>query len=353
MIIKTPEFAKKFNRDLSWIVINKNRPLKFKGSYILKNYGDIITDIDIDCMVKFNNKLLNILVNIINKTQNPQNPFTFLQLNLGYYKEFRFPWIIDNRGGCQYNLDKTREWYENLKKNNLLPLEVINSLHKQLFEDKLNLKILLGIEKQLYSYSKIIWNVNDILRGYKIFKGTSYFLLDELKNENFILEYLYKYNNNYVSVDFALRDKDIKIDSIKKVMNSFYTQDLYQILKKFKWKLKDNDRIEFVGTLKKFELLIALIYQVNIIFKIQMHQFTRKLKDQRIMNSIISQIYQNLLENLKYINSNISWKILEINSIFKILNQKLNHELENIIPYYLNKLMIKQHIRIIYSLINC
>ena len=118
MIIKTKEFDEMLTKDILDITINKQRPYSIKGSYRIKEYGDIITDLDFTGFVFFNEKFIEILKNIINKNKN-SNKFIFLHLDCGKYVDFDVPWKIDSKGGCNFDLDQLYSWFENFKKNYL------------------------------------------------------------------------------------------------------------------------------------------------------------------------------------------------------------------------------------------
>ena len=84
MFLKTLDFDKQLKNDIKYITVNNFKPMIIKGSYPKKKIGDIITDIDFESQVYYNDKLLDIINNNINKS----NKFIFLQLNCGVNKYF-------------------------------------------------------------------------------------------------------------------------------------------------------------------------------------------------------------------------------------------------------------------------
>jgi hypothetical protein len=193
MITKTTEFMRDFENDLKWININKSKPLIFKGSYTVKELGDILSDIDIQANVSYNSRLLSIVSNIIKKNNSNQSPFTFLQLIVGKYEEFIFPWYIYNDGKCYYNTEKTRIWYNNLIEKKILPKTLETYVYSKLFSNNIQISNLIEVENSLHLYANIIWTENDIIKGYKHVRGINYDLISIVKKEIPVLEYIYTY----------------------------------------------------------------------------------------------------------------------------------------------------------------
>jgi len=330
MITKSLEFDEKLKCDLQWVNINKNKEPKMKGSYKIKENGDILSDIDIEINVYFNQNLLKIIHNIIIKNKNNSSPFTFIHLIVGKYIEFKLPWILDNEGGIYYDQEKTKQWFFNIKE--LVPVKLSDCIEKKIFSSEISIKELIDIENSLFEYSNILWEQNDILKGYKYVRGILYNLLDEMKLEIPVMEYVYCYNNQYINVDVALYDRRYKVEPYGK-MYKYYTNNSYKIMKIFRWKIDPLYKEEYFDTMKKVEVFVSLKYQINTIEKILLHHSKRQLKEKIKMEFILNNMYDNL--NI----SDISLDKLSVK-----LDNDINCILQDSVEYYLNKLSDKNDI---------
>jgi hypothetical protein len=339
MITKTTEFMRDFENDLNWININKSKPLIFKGSYTVKELGDILSDIDIQANVSYNSRLLSIVSNIIKKNNSNQSPFTFLQLIVGKYEEFIFPWYIYNDGKCYYNTEKTRIWYNNLIEKKILPKTLETYVYSKLFSNNIQISNLIEVENSLHLYANIIWTENDIIKGYKYVRGINYDLISIVKKEIPVLEYIYTYNNNFINIDFALIDYKYKIP-ISGRLNSYYTSDYYKIMKSYRWKIEKVYQTEYLQTMKTIETDISKIYLMNT--------FQNIINIQKINNNIkikfISKKFKEILQknNINEINidkekSDIDFNIKKKlkNSVFLYTNMLSSENKDKILPLLL------------------
>jgi hypothetical protein len=322
MIIKTPEFEAKLYNDLQWININRKIPLIFKGSYKIKIYGDVLTDIDIQCNVHYTQSLFSIIHNIINKNRNNLSPFTFLRMVVGKYEEFKLPWVIDNNGGLSFNVENAKKWLSNIKEKKLVSKIIVEEMEKKLCDSNILTRYLIEIEKELLPYSDIVWEQKDILKGYKLVRGIVYNLMLEMKSTTPVIEYLYRYNNQFINIDFALVDKNFLLEPSRK-MYCFYTNDVYKIMKKFRWKLKAEYRDEYLKLMKKVDPFISIKYQVNTI---------------KNLPSNLSIIKDIMISNVQ---NDISF-VLEQNVCFEEIDNELEKRIEEIlkdkVEYYLDKM---------------
>lgn len=311
MIIKTEEFNTQFIKDIKLITINNKRPLQIKGSYKIKNVGSYISDIDLQAYVRFNPQLLNIIHNIIVKN-NYHQKFIFIQLVCGIYNEFELPWKIDDIGGCIYDHDKTLEWFEQFKTKNLVPPNIIKTITDKLKIDSLTIKNLIDIEFLLKPYSQIVWKTTDIKNGIITKRNITYYLIHEIKKKTPVLEFLYKFKNNFISVDLALVDHNYKIVPQKQIYK-FYTNDWYKILKTYRWKLENEDKIHYNAIMKEVEFLIAVQYQIYLLNRIKKHQ---------LLDRYIQKIEQNINTELSKINASFSYTN---NKLTSLINDKLEY----------------------------
>ena len=163
------------NRDNFKNTSNKSKSLpvfNFVGSFATKDFGKILSDIDLN--QKPNLKSPGVLIrikDIIDKT-NPSTksanmPFSFIRFYLGTIKGYEPPWIYDKFGNCEFNLSGIPVWLEKIKL--IVPDEILLSrfnatrrLHP-LTNNKIN-----DIMKK---YTSITWINEDIQIGYKFVHG--------------------------------------------------------------------------------------------------------------------------------------------------------------------------------------
>jgi hypothetical protein len=268
MLIKTELFDKKFKADTHFITINKNSPLIQRGSYKLKKLNSVVSDIDLAQFVRATDSLLHRLLQIINQTK--RSNFIFTKLHCGMYEDFIAPWTVNNRGGCVYNVEKAREWYKALKSKAIMDEESYKKIEAKLFRDDIGIKDLLSIKQIVRPFSEILWNREDIQRGYKVFLGKKYYLLDLIKKGHVtVMRYLYRYGREYVSIDFGLVDKQyIKEPSI---LHEYYRGDVYKIFKSYKWYLKKEYYEEYVKVMGDLEKYTGLLNRVKLISGAEKH----------------------------------------------------------------------------------
>lgn len=271
MLIKTPEFEATFlNHMYNWITINRKVPMQIKGSYTVKQYGEPISDIDLQALVYYNDNLPQIIYNIISKNiGNPNSPFFFIQLGVGRYKGFQLPWTIDNYGGCDYNPQKVKEWFSIFSSKNLVPSSIIEYIQEKLFGNTITIRNLIDIENTLLPYSEINWSPTDIKRGFLDKNNERYYLLDAFKTETPVLEYVYRYNNQFIAIDVGLVDKRYRTGQTDAAYKH-YTQNWYKILKSYRWKVKREYQAELLRRTGEVNNLIALSYEIELFSRIQL-----------------------------------------------------------------------------------
>jgi hypothetical protein len=319
MIIKTSHFDNKLFTDLKQLIVNKSSTFRVMGSYKIKEFGSYISDIDIQTNVIYNQTLFNILINKIEKSRS----FIFIHMSLGFKKEYALPWKIDNFGGCDYDPEIVKEWYKNFRKMNLVPDSVYTYIENKLFSDSISIKCLIDVENELHQYSEIIWTLDDIKRGYIYFLNTKYTLLDMLQFEQPVLEFIYKYEGDFCLIDLALLDNRYKYE-FEQDMYKYYTQDWYKILKFFRWYIKKEYQNEYLETMKKIDLLMAIYNKIILIEKV----YKYRLVSQKEFLYIENDIRINLL------NTNINFDDHAKNSIKFAVNKYL----ESYVEYFKNKL---------------
>jgi len=268
MIIKTESFDRKFNDDLHWITLNRKLPLWYKGSYKVKDWGDIITDIDLTARVYYNTKLLEIISGLLARNRKYNSPFKFIHMAVGKYQGYQLPWIIDDNGGCNFDLDKARIWFEWFKEQGMVPDSVLVYIETRLYSSILTIRNIIDIENAIHPYSEIVWGEKDIRNGYIRKDNIVYNLLDEMKTETPVLEFVYKYEDKYIVIDVGLVDRNFKVPPAGP-MYRYYMQDWYKIMKGFRWKIEERYRPQYFTDMNKINTLIALKYQIEFIQKIE------------------------------------------------------------------------------------
>ena len=260
MLIKTRDFESKLIYDLKQLT---NNQFTIKGSYKIKEFGSYITDIDVETNIVFNKDVFSKFINKIEKTRT----FIFIQLSLGFKKQYELPWKIDNNGGCNYDPKNVTVWYEKFKKMKLVPDNIYKYIEEKLFGDNISIKNLIDIENELHQYSEIIWRQDDIKRGYVYYLDTKYDLLDMISIEQPVLELLYHYKGDFCLIDLALNDKNY-IYEFSNDMYKYYTKDWYKIMKLFRWKIKKEYQAEYKQIMKTIDIFIAIYNKIILIEKV-------------------------------------------------------------------------------------
>ena len=319
MLVKTRDFDYKLMYDLKQLINDKNNRYRIKGSYKIKEFGSYITDIDVEVNVKFNQNLLQKIISIIERSRS----FIFVQLSFGFKNEYTLPWKIDNNGGCEYNPENVKNWYENFKKLKLIPDTVYKYIEDKLFSDVISIKNLINIENELEQYSEIIWRLDDIKRGYVYFLDTKYDFLDILHSEQPVLEFLYKYDGEFCLIDLALNDDSYKYDFAND-MYKYYTKDWYKIMKLFRWKIQKEYQEEYKQRMKNIDIFMAIYYKIILIEKVYKYRLL-PAKD-----------FYNIEKNVKseLTKLNIKFDLNTKKSLLSIVNKYL----EKYIDYFKNKL---------------
>jgi hypothetical protein len=327
MIVKTKEFDRRFNQDLYWIEINRRLPLQDKGSYKIKEWGDIVTDIDLQARVYFSPKLIDIISSVLYKNRGNRSPFTFVHLTVGMCKGFELPWGIDDNGGCDYDPKRAMVWYNNFTNSKLVPSYILNYIQEKLFSDNMKIRNLIDIENALQPYSEIVWSEDDIRRGFVDIRDNRYYLLDAMKTETPVLEYVYYYQGKYVAIDVGLVDKKFAVPPSGE-MYRYYMDDWYKVMKTFRWKLTEGDRVNYFQTMNTITQMIAMKYQIGFIEKLG----KEKVLHPRDFDTLLYSMYKQLDQ------MGINHKGIKLSEICNYLYEQVNDTLKSSVLFYANKL---------------
>ena len=329
-MLKGYKFVNKLNSKLYQYTFNKKIPLISKGSF---KYSTYISDIDYTAYVRFTDKFIDILINKIKELKN----FKFIYLNAGIDRHFLLPWKIDPEWGCDFDLEKTIDWFNNFKQKKLIPDSDITLIDNILHKDKLVLSDLIDIQDMLDKYNTIKWFLPDIEKKTKIVNGNRYKLLEELqnkKNEGSVLNSIYIDNNNIVSVDIGLTDNNYK-KPIYSRMYKYYTNNWYKILKGYKKIIHNDFKQEYTDTMKKFEYTNSLLGRAELLNTLTMYNI---VNIQHILH-VKSQLLRGLSNIHLTHNSNI-------HNIIDLLKKTLNNGAYPYIDYFLDKLSYKGKIKL-------
>lgn len=253
MLKRTPEFDKRLNSDLRNLI----SPFQYRivGSYSVLENGLPITDIDVTVELNLN---LNTINAIIKKLETSAS-FYFMRVNCGYYSQFTPPWKIDDQGGCSFRLNKAREWAKILE----LPSHKKRRIIEILNDETISLADLLTIEKMIHPECEIIWSLDELKSGRKIVNGKEYSIFDVAKTETPVIEAVYIFNNQVCAIDIGLFDK--RTGSKPQSIHNFYSQAWYKIMKSYRWKIRDEERPEYLKLMNTFVHDIALIYRLHLL----------------------------------------------------------------------------------------
>jgi hypothetical protein len=211
----------------------------------------------------------------------------------------------------------------------LVPESVVKQISTKLYSASIRIRDLLEIENLLHPFSNIEWQEPDIQKGFRVINGIRYELLDIMKTETPVLEYVYVSktlaeragSREIVAVDVGLVDPRYKFQAEKMV--SFYTEDWYKILKSFRWKLEEKHKKEYLEAMSKVNKAIALKYQIELLKRIQR---TRVPED--IIENLLKEVKERLHKmGMKY-HKNISEEIYT----------KTNNYLSKYVEYFYKKL---------------
>jgi hypothetical protein len=253
MLIKTPEFHERFLRDLANIIVysknyreklndliddkqldhieyNTFGSVKIIGSYLSKEYGSSITDVDLEQIVTFNE---NFLLGFKQKFSNlNRTNFTFIRFYCGEDEELAIPWSIDEHGSCKYDPDRTLEWFTKLKP--LVPQPTYEKAADLLLRPTISLKDLLAVEQLVRPSISFSWKLDDIKRGELNVRGRQYKLLETMQTywDKKMVKLLYKYNNEYCMVDCNFKQFGEKTPRL--FNRYYYENNLFSMAKTFK-----------------------------------------------------------------------------------------------------------------------
>ena len=279
MLVKTRQFDTAFQEDIKVLYV-VNSPIDFKGSYRLKNFGDVLTDIDLSHHVLAENSLIGALKDWAKRVKSSKN-FFFLAMNCGMYRQFRPPWSVDKGGDCVYNPEKAREWLKSIEK--LVSEEVYQKLREKLLSPTISIRDLIETKQITRPYSEIVWSLEDLMAGEKRALGETY-TIPQLMREGYfpIAKLIYRFENTeeYCAVDFTLSDRRFK--SELSPLHDYYLEDYYKIFKSYKWYIEYQYKREFANSMRGIQRYTGLLGRVKLLEMIDKYKIplaTEKLRE--------------------------------------------------------------------------
>lgn len=325
MIIKSSEFDKQLAIDILEITINKSFPYRLKGSYSRKGTGAPVSDIDYTAKVYYNSGLLRRIVQILKNIEKSKK-FMFIQFWCGNYSEFNPPWIIDDEGSCKYSHPETTKWYKQLK--GLIPDSTYTEVDILLNGPTSSLKKLLDVQSLIFPWAEIQWRLPDIQRGYIDKRGIRYDLLQLMKSQPSVLEFVYTPRPDgyeICGIDIGLDDSKYP-KGLPDVMHKYYSGDVYSIFKSYQKRLHPDALPLYKSVQKVIEPLVAVRYQLEMLkivknFRPQRPQFEHALEDDS----------NKYLANLQFVETIPD---TEVQDVIAIVTSKIQEAVTPIIPMY-------------------
>jgi len=324
MLIKTEEFDKRIRKDIAQLTMNYNFPPKIQGSYELRPFGSIITDIDLQESVRVFENLHTELYRIFLRKGN----FQFVQLFCGTFDQFIPPWYVgrsiekfsQDSSLCRYEPKKAEKWLKNMKGE--MDQETYKKISNILLGEKLTLGDLLGIRDILENYGRILWTLEDVRIGYKENSGKKYYL-EELMRKGHVTTamFLYKYEDNYCTADVSYVDRKYMI--FPSSINYYYKNEYYRILKSYKWYLHEEFRGEYTETMVKLGIFSAILNRLKL------------LRNKMVPENIRKEIQKDVQKETEKLG------IKSDKNLDKIVKFQLNIRAKKYAEYYRNKIQEK------------
>lgn len=288
MIFKSDIFNRQFENDYKNLIISRNKTPRYKGSYANSNNNELITDIDIEQHVTYNKTLIEIILKKIKLAR--RYNFYFVKFDCGYLMDF--PWIIDTAGDCSFDLTTLSLWLKNLEKLSVVPENILEDVKDQL-KSNIDISKLLSIQYILLPYIEINWTVKDIENGYKYVNNIKYDLLSSMKEYTSVLEFIYEYDNKYISVDVALVQPKLKTEKEKDLLHRFYMKNYYKILKYIRWKLDPPYKQYYNDLMNELKLYRYISYQITILLDVRKYKLLSPEKEYALQRNTMYLIMSN------------------------------------------------------------
>jgi hypothetical protein len=335
---------------------NKKIPplFNFVGSFATKDFGKIMSDIDVNQSPNFRSEGVIIrLKEIIAKTdplsKSPDMPFYFIRFYLGKIKGYEPPWEYNQQGNCEFDISELNSWLIKIK--TLVPLEVFDSINDKINKDTLSLKDLVEIDELTKKYTSITWLTQDVQAGYKEIDGVKYNLVDLLQNTSskIVVKFIYEYNNedgkdtqnlrkDYMLVDLSLNQTRGDLISL----TYYYLNDLSYKFKSLKRYLPESlvqtyrdDFGENAG------YLTTVGTRLDLLDKIQRYNFNQSIMSDSEFQSLRDDL-NDFAESHGYSNINPDFRLQSVKEMDRDVQREIKRIREKLFEEYEQKITNKK-----------
>lgn len=258
MLIKTQQFINQLEKDIQLLSLDK-RVLNFKGSYLLKQIGDYLTDIDCNQKHYPNASLSAKIIAMIKKLP---KQFTFIKMSCGKYMNIKPPWRLNSDGSCNFKYDDVLIWLNSDHVKKVLPEKLYKHVYTTL-TNPFSIIELAKLTEELSDYSNVTWRLEDLEKG-RLYKHDKLYIISDIlrQPEYCLLRFIYKFEQDYIPIDFAIKLID---DLDKNHYFEYYTHDWYKIVKFFKFHFINHAVNYIQQRMKPLEADIAIINKIKLI----------------------------------------------------------------------------------------
>lgn len=325
LLVKTPEFHRKFLYDLGLIAVfsreyfdairrwdNENKldiigsgkqpskTIKFFGSYFNKAYGKNITDIDVIQLIdsvtdeRFYMRFRQILSTL------DSTPFSYIRFYCGYIKDLEPPWSIGDNGECDFDIIKVENWINKIR---ISHPNIYEKIKPYLDKNTISMSDLIKADKAIEPYISLTWTREEVIAGYKIHNNVRYDFRDSMitYKRYRVVKLMYKYRDQYCLVDLNIVARDNSIPRSNKDSVTYYIDDKY---KKFKY-LKKMLKPEFLNnyledTRKSIGHITPLAATVELIDKLVKYKIANQTEIDKLREQVKKYAKENDINTVDY-----------------------------------------------------
>lgn len=315
-MIKTKDFDKTLNKQINALNKFSCIPIKKKGSYFKKAFGEAITDIDINVYFLNEEKtnLANLVTNIY-KTLTANPNISFLCMEHGKNRDFLFC-DMSHDGKYSFNPYHISNFLNNIE--NQISLSDFHDVKLRLNKNTLSLSDVMNVNSILKKYYTLTWNETECIQKFKVYNNKKIHMNDCF-DEVALMRFVYTDKTTVCLLDVALKHpsefRDIGV--IKK----FFSHNQYKVIKALKFYLTYNGivniylpllrRIEHLVVLEARKMLVELITDYKPILTFQMdclqreiNNFSKDLESQTSLSTEAESIYKKIRTYVDPIHEN-------------------------------------------------
>lgn len=327
MLKKSVDFDTVLNNDLDGLnSFSSGEKIKKKGSYFKKKYGDIVTDVDVNIYLDSKEDVSSFIQKITNFLSLNKN-FIFLYMKHGEREDIKPICSIQSSGKCIISSTLSlSNWISTLK--NKVDSDIFKNIAKVFKQSKISLQDVINVDAKLKPYRELTWNTNEILSGFKIVNEKKISISGSFHVYS-LMRYLYVYKEYVCLLDIAIKKVNTNPERDITVLEKYYSQDSYKILKAFKWYLTyQGIKQAYLPFLDQIKELILLQTKIELRDYIIKYQPVSRLYIDKINKEI-----SDLCSSLKITETQVN---LELNRKCK---QKMNELRSHIDPLKFNEIL--------------